>query len=61
MSDHNKGWVDGFFDGYNGVPHEHGKGEDYDNGYNRGYSTAQVHDANTLWMEQRGHNKGVLA
>lgn len=56
-----KAWVDGFFDGYNGVLHQAGKGEDYDNGYSRGYETAQIHDANTLWMEQRGYNKGVRA
>jgi hypothetical protein len=40
-------WNQGFFDGHNGVPHASGKGEDYDDGYRRGYETAEIESAMT--------------
>jgi hypothetical protein len=48
-SEGNKAFNDGFFDGYNGVPHVDGKGQDYDDGYSRGYATAQQEDAALNW------------
>jgi hypothetical protein len=45
----NKAWNQGFMDGYNGVTHVAGKGADYDNGYNRGYETAQRQEATLTW------------
>lgn len=47
----NKQWNQGFFDGYEGVPHVDGKGADYDNGYARGYETAQREDAALAWRQ----------
>lgn len=47
----NKQWNQGFFDGYNGVPHVDGKGTDYDNGYSRGYEVAQREDAALAWRQ----------
>ena len=45
----NKSWNDGFFDGYDGVPHKADRGADYDDGYARGYETAQREDAALSW------------
>lgn len=41
----NELWIQGFFDGYHGVEHVAGKGDDYDSGYARGYATAEAESA----------------
>jgi hypothetical protein len=41
----NEMWVQGFSDGYAGIPHVDGKGEDYDDGYSRGYATSETESA----------------
>ena len=48
----NEDWVAGYFDGYNGKPHESGRGKDYDDGYSRGYETSERESANAQWWEQ---------
>lgn len=45
-------WNQGFMDGYNGVQHVPGKGQDYDDGYARGYATTQVEDDISLHEPQ---------
>mgnify|MGYP003652560920 CR=1 FL=1 len=47
----NSDWNWGFDDGMKGVEHRPGKGEDYDNGYARGYETSEKQSANSQWFE----------
>ena len=53
----NKDYNDGFLDAEKGIPHKGGRGNNYDDGYARGYETGERQSANQQWFENFKNGK----